>query len=146
MHLTLKFLGEIDEAKAERVKTVLADVARRHAAFPLRLKGTGVFPGERSPRVMWVGFAAEPALISLQSELDAALEAENFPREDRAFRPHLTLGRVKGPAKIREAMLELAQRREEEFGEMTVRKVALFESRLRPEGAEYSILLEAGLA
>jgi 2'-5' RNA ligase len=146
LHLTLKFLGEIDEAQAFRVKAILAEVAGRHAAFPLRLEGTGAFPGERSPRVLWVGFAAEPGLLALQGELDKALEAEGFAREDRAFKPHLTLGRVKGTARLQNAMLELAKHREESFGGMTVRKVALFESRLRPEGAEYKILYEAGLA
>lgn len=146
LHLTLKFLGEIDEARASRVKTILADVAGHHALFPLRLEGTGAFPGERNPRVLWVGFAADPELLALQGELDTALEGEGFARENRAFKPHLTLGRVKGPSRIRDAMFELGKHRLEAFGGQTVRKVALFESRLRPEGAEYRIVFEAGLA
>ncbi len=145
MHLTLKFLGPIDESQALRIKEILKDVAGRHHAFPLRLEGTGAFPGETSPRVLWVGFAAEPELLALQDDLDTALEAEGFEREKRGFTPHLTLGRVKGPERVAKAMSELAKRREESFGSMTVRKVALFESLLRPEGAEYRIVFEAEL-
>ena len=142
LHLTLKFLGEIDEEKATVVKRVLHEVAGRHASFPLRLEGTGAFPGEHRPRVLWVGFAAEPGLLAFQDELERELEREGFPREERAFHPHLTLGRVKGPGRIHEAMFELDKHRRESLGEMTVHKVALFESRLRPEGAEHRVLAD----
>jgi len=146
LHLTLKFLGEIDEAQADRVKTILAQVAGHHVPFALRLEGTGAFPAEKSPRVLWVGFTAAPELIALQDELDGALEAEGFAREKRAFKPHLTLGRVRGPDRVRNAVLELEKHRAETFGDMIVRKVALFESRLNPLGAEYRVVFEAGLA
>lgn len=145
LHLTLKFLGDIDEAGALRVQAVLEDVAGRHRAFPLRAEGTGVFPGERNPRILWVGFAAEPGLMALQAELERALEAEGFALEERAFKPHLTLGRVKGPRRIGDAVAELKRRGGEDLGGMTAGKVALFESRLRPEGAEYRIVSEATL-
>jgi 2'-5' RNA ligase len=145
LHLTLKFLGEIDEAQASRVEAALSKAAARHDPFPLRLEGTGVFPGERNPRVLWVGFAAAPGLLALQEELERALEPEGFAREERAFTPHLTLGRVKGPGHVKDALAVLAKNREKTFGDMTVRRVALFESRLHPEGAEYRIVHEAGL-
>ncbi len=145
MHLTLKFLGPIDEGQVLRVKEVMKDVAGLHRAFPLRLEGTGAFPGEASPRVLWVGFAAEPELLALQDDIETALEAEGFEREKRGFTPHLTLGRVKGPERVAKAMSELAKHRERSFGAMTVHKVALFESLLGPEGAEYRIVFEAEL-
>ena len=145
MHLTLKFLGPIDESRALRVREILMGVAGRHHAFPVSLEGTGAFPGEISPRVLWVGFAAEPELLALQEDIDTALEAEGFEREKRGFTPHLTLGRVKGPERVAKAMAELTRHRGESFGAMTVRKVALFESLLRPEGAEYRIVFEAEL-
>jgi 2'-5' RNA ligase len=144
-HLTLKFLGEIDDAAAERVKAVLKEVASRHRAFSLRLEGTGVFPGERSPRVLWIGVVAGPELGAFQEELEEALGREGFPREDRAFKPHLTLGRVKGRDRLDKVLAELAAHARDDFGGMAVGKIALFESRLRPEGAEYRIVDEASL-
>lgn len=146
MHLTLKFLGDIDDSQALRVREVLAEVASRHHPFPLRLEGTGAFPGDRSPRVLWVGCAAGPELPALQDELERALETEGFEREARAFKPHLTLGRVKGQGRVDQAMAELAKRREEPFGGMTAGKIALFESVLRPQGADYRIVFEAVLS
>jgi RNA 2',3'-cyclic 3'-phosphodiesterase len=146
MHLTLKFLGAIDESQALRIRGIMDEVGHRHAPLPLRLEGTGAFPGERAPRVLWVGVAAEPGLLALQEDLDAALEAEGFEREKRAFTPHLTLGRVKGPDRLPRAMAELDKHRGDVFGAMTARKLALFETLLHPEGAEYKIVHEAGLA
>jgi RNA 2',3'-cyclic 3'-phosphodiesterase len=144
-HLTLKFLGEIDEPTVERVKAVLRAAASRHKGFPLRLHGTGAFPSERSPRVLWLGIEAGPELAALQGDLEAALGAEGFPREDRPFKPHLTLGRVKGRDRLDKAMAELAKHAADDLGGMTAVKVALFESRLRPGGADYRIVDEAGL-
>jgi 2'-5' RNA ligase len=144
-HLTLKFLGEVDDGQAVRVKKILEDIAGRHKAFSLRLEGTGAFPGERNPRVLWVGVAADPELAAIQDDLERELELESFAREERAFKPHLTLGRVKSRDRLEKATLELERHRQDNFGGMTVRKLALFESRLRPEGAEYSIVHEAEL-
>jgi 2'-5' RNA ligase len=146
MHLTLKFLGSVDDGQAVRIQQVLTEVARRHPAFPLRPVGTGAFPNARAPRVLWVGFAAEPGLLSLQEDIDTSLEVEGFERESRAFTPHLTLGRVKGPGRIDKAMLELDKHREAAFGNMIARKVTLFESLLRPQGAEHRIVFETELA
>jgi 2'-5' RNA ligase len=146
LHLTLKFLGEIDEDGLGPVKEVLERVAGRHPSFRLEFAGTGAFPDERVPRVLWVGFAAEPTLMALQEDLDRELETAGFAREKRDFHPHLTLGRVKGPGRVQSVLRELGKEHVESFGGMTVRKLALFESRLRPEGAEYQVIAEFGLA
>jgi 2'-5' RNA ligase len=145
MHLTLKFLGQIDEARADRVRRVLDTIACRHAPFGIRVEGTGSFPDEKRPRVLWAGFAAEPKLGLLQEDLDRALEPEGFARENRAFTPHLTLGRVKGPDRLAAAMAELDRHKAAVFGAMLAGRLALFESLLRPEGAEYRIVHEAVL-
>lgn len=144
-HLTLKFLGEIDDPQAGQVTEALENVARRHKPFGLRLEGTGAFPTERNPRVLWVGVTAGPELTELQDDLERALEGLGFGREERPFKPHLTLGRVKGRARLDRAMAELEARRQDDLGVMTVRKIALFESRLHPQGAEYRIVREVEL-
>lgn len=144
-HLTLKFLGEIDDPQAGQVTEAVEDVARRHKPFGLRLEGTGAFPTESSPRVLWIGVTAGPELARLQSDLERALEGLGFGREERPFKPHLTLGRVKGRARLDRAMAELEAHRQADLGGMTVRKIALFESRLHPQGAEYRIVREVEL-
>lgn len=144
-HLTLKFLGEIDESRAGQVAEALEDVARRHKSFGLRLEGTGAFPTESSPRVLWVGVTADPGLAELRDDLERAFEVAGFAREERPFKPHLTLGRVKGRARLDRAMVELEAHRRDDFGGMIVGKVALFESRLHPQGAEYRIVKEVEL-
>lgn len=145
MHLTLKFLGEVGADSLPAVEAVLRLAASGHQGFPLRLHGTGAFPGQNNPRVLWVGITEEPELMGLQEDIDQGLEMEGYPRDEKAFHPHLTLGRVKSPSGIREVVLELEKYREVSFGEMTVRKVALFESTLRPQGAEYRVAAEFGL-
>jgi 2'-5' RNA ligase len=142
MHLTLKFLGEIDEAAVPAVGQAVKTATSGRGRFPLVLRGTGAFPPGKSPRVLWVGVAEEPALMDLQKAVEARLEAEGYPREERPFHPHLTLGRVKGPSRLREALVELGRYEGTVFGEMTAGKVALIESRLGPRGAEYRVVAE----
>lgn len=145
MHLTLKFLGEVGQDSIPAVENVLRTAASGHSRFPLALRGTGTFPGGKSPRVLWIGVKEEPALMDLQKEVELGLEKEGYPLEERPFHPHLTLGRVKSPSRVREAVLELEKFRDTVFEEMTVRKVTLFESILRPQGAEYRAVSEFDL-
>jgi 2'-5' RNA ligase len=142
MHLTLKFLGEIDQAAVPDVDQAVKAAASGSGRFPLILRGTGTFPPGKSPRVLWAGVAEEPALMHLQKAVEARLEAAGYPSEDRPFHPHLTLGRVKGPSRLREALAELERHEGAVFGEMTAGKVALVESLLGPRGAEYRIVSE----
>ena len=141
MHLTLKFLGEISEAQAGRVAAALEAGCRGRSAIGLSVKGAGWFPaGSQSPRVLWVGLEAGSELALLQSGIESALAKEGFPPEDRAFHPHLTLGRVKSPQGLRPVLEELEKAKNFEFGRMTAAQVIFYQSRLRPEGAEYSVL------
>ncbi len=146
LHLTLKFLGEIEPDTAEKVTSALARVAGRHRPFSLALEGTGRFPQGRSPRVLWIGVRPQPELLSLQEDIERELEAEGFLREDRLFHPHLTLGRVKGSGAIGEALGELEKKGRFLFGDMEVRSVTLFESRLGPGGAQYRVVSEHALS
>jgi RNA 2',3'-cyclic 3'-phosphodiesterase len=146
LHLTLKFLGEVGADAVPKVTSALERIAGPHRPFPLVLEGTGRFPQGRAPRVLWVGVRPQPALLSLQEGLERELEAEGFPRESRAFHPHLTLGRVKGPSFVREALAELEKNGSAVFGEMEVRRITLFESQLRPDGARYRVVSEHTLS
>ncbi|HYA48239.1 MAG TPA: RNA 2',3'-cyclic phosphodiesterase [Burkholderiales bacterium] len=145
MHLTLKFLGEVEAAAIPGVEQAVKEACSSHAPFPLILRATGTFPAARNPRVLWVGVAEEPTLMSLQRAAEAGLERLGFPAETRPFHPHLTLGRVKGQARVREATAELDNYHDTVFGEMTARTLTLFESILKPQGAEYRVVAEFAL-
>jgi len=145
MHLTLKFLGEIEPDRVPVVETVMREAAAAQPRFRLVLHGTGTFPGGGKPRVLWAGFEEAPPLLALQRAIEDGLERQGFPREERDFHPHLTLGRVKSPARVQAAALELEKFRETVFGEMTARKITLFESVLKPQGAEYITVAECDL-
>lgn len=145
MHLTLKFLGEIDEARVEPVAKAMDEAVQSGRPFLIRVRGTGVFPNPRFPRVLWVGIAPSGDLDALQARLESALAGAGFERESRPFHPHLTLGRVRSVPGIRNAVTELELQKNAEFGTMTAVKIALFRSVLRPGGAEYSVLKESPL-
>lgn len=141
MHLTLKFIGEISEEKCAAVSQALGRV-HIGEAVPLELCGLGFFPNENHPRVFWVGIEAPPSLERLATLVEDALEPLGIAREQRAFRPHLTLGRFKseeGLGKLRDTIARLPSR---EFGRMEARVFTLFQSMLGPHGARYVKLRE----
>ena len=98
LHLTLAFLGELDDERLAAATGAAEEAAKSHAPFTLRLASLGTFGSARSPCVIWVGLAGEVArLRALQATVADALEARGFAREARPFAPHLTLARIKRP-------------------------------------------------
>jgi len=143
MHLTLKFLGEVSADKITEVKSVLEIVANDYPSFELSLKGTGTFPPEaRVPRVVWIGIEENATLKTVQTRIENELHKIRFPKEKRKFQPHLTVGRIKGPQNLGPVIHTLDQHKETDFGRMTVNRITLFQSTLKPTGAEYAILSE----
>lgn len=146
MHLTLKFLGDITNEKITGVKSVLAKTVKDHRPFQLSLKGTGTFPrGKKFPRILWIGVKENQSLLKLQSRIENDLERHHYPKEQRKYHPHLTLGRVKIPYHLESVLSILDKNKEREFGDMFVRRITLFLSTLKPTGAEYTILSEFAL-
>lgn len=136
MHLTLFFVGE-----TERVSAVKAALQPVHAApFDLLLSGVGRFPAgsRRPPRVLWAGFAPQPALLALQAQVAAALTALGFPPDDRPYTPHLTLARVKAEQPLPAAERFLAAHADFRAGPVRVEAFTLYASDLTPQGARYT--------
>lgn len=143
MHLTLKFLGETSDQDVLKIKSALQALSQDRQPFSLVLRGTGAFPaGHRAPRVLWVGVLDNLALKIIQQDIESGMEKLGFAREDRAFHPHLTLGRVKVPFRLEALLQELQKYQERPFGEMEVTKFTFFQSILKPSGAEYHVLGE----
>lgn len=138
LHLTLKFLGEAGDETVVEVSRVLTGVCAGHRPFDILLRGAGAFPGMRDPNVLWLGVEGPESLRELHRDVDRALGALGFEREERKFSPHLTLGRVKDTRGIEPVVKELATFRETVFGTIHVDHVVLMKSTLKPAGAEYS--------
>lgn len=146
IHLTLKFLGEIDKKVSSAVEKICVDAGRESSIFTLTINGMGVFPTARHPRVLWIGLAGEiKKLERLQEDLDERLTAFGFDPEEKDFRPHLTLGRVKSNRNIRE-LIEKAGHYSLPKLSFSVRELILMKSDLHPTGACYTELARARLS
>jgi 2'-5' RNA ligase len=146
LHLTIRFIGEVEPAVGEKIAASLAP-ALRSPAFDVAIRGTGTFPPRRPPRVIWAGIAGGvQALHAVEQDVRARLEPWCAAAPDeRDYSPHLTLGRVKNPAGLRPAAL-LEGLEEAEFGSVKVGAVTLFESRLSSAGPTYVALRRTSLA
>lgn len=98
LHLTLRFLGERSEEDIEVLRRVLLDVAADAEPFEVGFGPVGAFPSPRRPRVIWISVDAGPRLRLLRDELERRLAAAGFGRDERSFRPHVTLGRARNDA------------------------------------------------
>lgn len=150
IHLTLQFLGNVPESDLPQIKDVLAQVGQRHAPFSFSVGGVGCFPNVRKPRVVWVGVQEESgAMAALQRDVVKSLAPLGFEPEKRAFRPHLTLGRVKRgvrSADLRHLGEVIASAGIGELDHIQVASFRLMRSDLRPSGAVYTPLAVLELA
>ena len=148
IHLTLKFLGNVDAGLVGPILEALqpGPVGFDRGPFPLHLEGLGVFPNQREPRVLWAGVGgAMPDLADLQQRVDASIATLGFARENRPFRPHLTLGRVRDgvePAARREIGAVIAEQAGALSPDYAWRadEIHLIRSNLTPQGAIYTSL------
>ncbi len=150
IHLTLKFLGEVESARTAAVTAALGEALRGVPAVELALAGNGAFPNQTRPRVVWAGVEMHGSgLPSIQARVEDTMAGIGFPREARAFAPHLTLGRVRegiGAADLRAVGEAVAGEPAGPALTFVASRVVFFRSELRPEGAVYSPLAEFQLA
>ena len=134
LHITLKFLGEVNEARAELVRDRLRQI--RFEPFEIRFRGIGYFPGQNYMRVIWVGVEGD-GIYSLARDVEGKMKKLGF-KKDKDFKAHLTVGRVKRIDS--QARLRLADELREfdrEFGSMVVNEFRLKKSTLTPRGPIY---------
>lgn len=138
IHLTLKFLGDIEASRVERIGQVLEKSAQKIGRFTVSIEGVGVFPSLKRPRIVWVGVREEPMLVSLQRDIESNLEILDFEVEKRLFKPHLTLARIKSSKGLPDLRAYLEDEGPEfAIGSFEVHDFHLYQSILRPQGAEY---------
>ncbi len=138
IHLTLKFLGETDEGRLAAIVSALAEAARGLAPFRLGARRAAPFPARGTPRLVWVELEGDlDGARRLSAAIDRAMAPLGFAPEEREFKAHLTLGRVRGAARgeWRAALLKTG---EQARGDFDVREYVLFQSRLSPGGSVYT--------
>ena len=136
IHVTLKFIGEVNDERVEKIETALDTVAS-NAPVEMNFRGTGFFPNERRPRVLWIGIEATPNLAEIAGQVETELEPLGVARESREFKPHLTLARIeetRGIEKLHDAM----RRAPADFGIVRTNEMHLYRSELGRGGAKYS--------
>jgi 2'-5' RNA ligase len=145
IHLTLKFLGEIDDAKAGEISAGLKKASEGIGPFTLELEGVGCFPNTRNPRVLWAGIKESAPLLKLQKSVEERLSAIGFEAEDRPFTPHLTLCRIKSAQDGRVLGRLVSEAKPQAKAGFTVSSFAFMKSVLKPSGAEYTPIQEFAL-
>ncbi len=139
IHLTLKFLGEVPESQLPDITAALQASVLGKKPFRLEVSGTGAFPSARNARVLWIGLAGElGALAELQAAVEDAIVRIGMEREDRPFKPHLTLARIKYLRSKESLQKALEQEKDIRLPGFEVQAVSLMKSELKRSGAEYA--------
>ena len=142
IHLTVVFMGNVDEDQIGLIGEVVGSICHGHAPFHIQVKGAGLFGSRRNPRVLWVGLGGEvDRMSSFRDDLQKALAPFGITEERRPFRPHLTLGRFRKGTKADPSLDDLLLKYQDLNGPgCLLRELGLFRSDLRPSGAEYTRL------
>ena len=151
IHLTLKFLGEVEPSRLVELAQPLRAAAAESTAFDVRLDKTGAFPTPRRPNTLWVGLDGEvQRLVRLQARVEGSMSQAGFETDRKRFHPHLTAGRLRrGPSPFMARQIGfswLDARLPEEGLDVHITRITLFRSRLGPDGARYERLYMAPMA
>jgi 2'-5' RNA ligase len=146
LHLSLKFLGEMEEDALSRLKGILSVEALRWPAMSLSYAGIGTFPDRGEPRVVWAGCGGDvEKLAALAGAVERAAEQVGVPRERKPFVAHLTIGRVKSGRNVKRLQSAISSQREVPLGRDDVKEFVLYQSTLTNTGPIYERIADFGL-
>ncbi|MEE8328986.1 MAG: RNA 2',3'-cyclic phosphodiesterase [Thermodesulfovibrionia bacterium] len=145
IHLTLKFLGNVDERITVETERIIKEICKKYSMFTLEVKGISAFPGMKSPRVLWVGINSKDVLIKIQKDIDGGTASLGVERENRRFTPHLTLGRFRSAMGKENLIDKIELHKNESFGLIEAKSISLIRSDLKPAGAQYTKIAEVSL-
>jgi len=137
IHLTLAFLGDTEEGRIKVVAIMLKQQCSGFGEFDFNLSGAGVFKNFRDPRVIWFGIGNSEKLVELYAAIKTGLEDAGFKTEDRSFRPHITIGRIKYIKNTDALKAAIENYRDSEIQKITAKEVILYESVLKSSGPVY---------
>ncbi len=145
IHMTLKFLGNIEESIVEDIAKIMKESVSEISPFTLKFKNVGAFPNLNFIKVIWVGIENPELLTKIAKNLDNGLSLLYFKKEKRGFSPHITLARVRGPKKKDELKNLLEKNLNRDFGDMRVDGITLKKSVLSSKGPKYYTIKEVDL-
>jgi RNA 2',3'-cyclic 3'-phosphodiesterase len=146
LHLTLKFLGEVEAAHTNTIMQACVETASQHCGFRLALNGLGFFPNVRHPRVIWAGLKDDSSeLQALHKSLEEKFYTLGFTRKEKPFNPHLTLGRIKTAKNVRQ-LVSRTEAYQLPVLSFTIAELVLMQSQLQPGGSIYTPLVRARLS
>lgn len=141
VHITLKFLGPTSIDKISLVAGTIKDISKNHKSFSVDVKGLGCFPTLKSPRVIWMGIVKGINFLKeIADDIDNEMLKFGFPKEEREFKPHLTIGRVKALKDRRSLTNRIEKFSDLEFGSIQVKYIFLIQSQLNKGGPKYTVL------
>ncbi|HIE12407.1 MAG TPA: RNA 2',3'-cyclic phosphodiesterase [Desulfotomaculum sp.] len=139
-HVTVRFLGSVDTSLIEPLMAEVSERVSGTAQFKLGFGGIGVFPSVKKPRVLWVGLRGHEPVAVLHRQVEEAVVSLGLPREEKAFSPHVTIGRFRAAANCATLERKIAEVDARHVGEFTVTGLDLLASRLTRHGPVYSML------
>lgn len=145
VHLTLKFLGNIKEEMFQTIINGIKKVCCSNNPFNLEIKGIGVFPNTKSPRVLWLDVENNSFIMSLQASIEKEMENVGFKQEERKFKAHLTIGRFRSSSGKEDIFKAVSTHEKDSFGIISVNSMSLMKSDLNPYGARHTKIAEIPL-
>jgi 2'-5' RNA ligase len=146
LHVTLLFLGEVEDRQVAKICTMVAETTANHESFRLTVERAGAFPTPRRPRILWAGIGTgAEALVALHDDLEKPLAKLGYRREERRYKPHVTLGRIRSAAPADSLAKALAQQATWKGGETLVGELHVMSSELTSRGPNYTVLSRASL-
>jgi 2'-5' RNA ligase len=146
LHVTLLFLGEVEDRQVAKICTIVAETTAHHQSFRLSVERAGAFPTPRKPRILWAGIGdGAESLMALHDDLEKPLTKLGYRREERRYKPHITLGRIRSAAPADGLARVLVQQAAWKGGETLVHELHVMSSELTSRGPNYTILSRAPL-
>ncbi len=140
LHITVKFLGNVEIGKIRSIEKVVTEIAIHYKPFEIIFENIGWFPNMKRPRVIWIGVRNNSILTRILLDTDEMLSKIGFEKERRQFSPHLTIGRVRsagGYDTLKNSLIKLTK---SNFGNMTTQSLSLMKSELSPAGVKYTLM------
>ena len=140
IHLTLKFLGNVAVDRVPAISAAASRAVAEFSTFPIGVGNTGVFPRPSRAQVLWIG-VSDPSgkLLALQERLENECAVEGFPKENRAYRPHLTIARIRRPEGTRH-LADAHLQMQFNTTEVELTELIIFRSELSPKGSKYTAI------